>query len=397
VDFGILRERPFRLVFGAHVVSLVGDGIVPVALAFAVLDLSRSPSALGIVLAARTVPLVVCVLAGGVVADRRSRRQVMIAADLVRLVSQGLLGALLVSGAARVWEVAALQAVLGGASGFFNPAASGIVPMVVSGARLQEANALRGIAMAAGQVAGPAIGGVLVATVGAGEALLLDAASYAASAALLARVRVTETRAGGPPASFFAELREGWGELVSRTWVWTIIAGFSLANFVQGAFSVLGPVVAKRELGGVGAWATILACRGAGQVIGGVAALRIRARRPLLVGVLACEVSAAPLLLLAPPAPTAVIAAGALASGAGVFVFLALWETALQRHIPLAALSRVSAYDWFGSLVFAPLGLALAGPVAAGVGIAATLWIAGALELVSVGALLAVRDIRRLT
>jgi MFS family permease len=212
---GVLGERPFRLVFGAYVVSLVGDGIVPVALAFAVLDLTGSPTDLGLVLAARTVPLVACLLAGGVVADRTSRRRVMIAADLVRLVSQGVLGLLLVSGHARLWEVAALQAVLGAATGFFNPASTGLVPMVAGADRLQEANALRGVAMAGGQVVGPAIGGVLVATVGAGEALLADAATYAASALLLARVHVTE-RPTGERATFLADLRDGWREVISR-------------------------------------------------------------------------------------------------------------------------------------------------------------------------------------
>jgi predicted MFS family arabinose efflux permease len=383
-------------VFGAYVVSLVGDGIVPVALAFAVLDLTGSPTDLGLVLAARTVPLVACLLAGGVVADRTSRRRVMIAADLVRLVSQGVLGLLLVSGHARLWEVAALQAVLGAATGFFNPASTGLVPMVAGADRLQEANALRGVAMAGGQVVGPAIGGVLVATVGAGEALLADAATYAASALLLARVHVTE-RPTGERATFLADLRDGWREVISRTWVWAIIAGFSLANCVHAAFLVLGPVVAKRSLGGPGAWATILACGGAGQIAGGIAALRVRPRRPLLVAVLACAVAASPTLLLAPPAPLVAIAAASLVAGAGVFLFQALWETALQRHVPLSALSRVSAYDWFGSLVLAPLGMAVVGPVAGALGIQATLWAAGLVDLLAIASLLLVRDIRRLT
>jgi predicted MFS family arabinose efflux permease len=339
---------------------------------------------------------VACLLAGGVVADRMSRRRVMIAADLVRLVSQGVLGLLLVSGHARLWEVAALQAVLGAATGFFNPASTGLVPMVANADRLQEANALRGVAMAGGQVVGPAIGGVLVATLGAGEALLADAATYAVSALLLARVHVRE-RPSGERATFLADLRDGWREVISRTWVWTIIAGFSLANCVHAAFLVLGPVVAKRSLGGAGAWATILACGGAGQVAGGIAALRVRPRRPLMIAVLACAVAATPTLLLAPPAPLAVIAAASLVAGAGVFLFQALWETALQRHVPLGALSRVSAYDWFGSLVFAPLGMAVVGPVADALGIHTTLWAAGLLDLLAIASLLLVRDIRRLT
>jgi MFS family permease len=392
---GVLRERDFRLVFGAQVVSLIGDGIVPVALAFAILDLTGSATDLGIVLAARTVPLVACVIAGGVVADRVPRRAVMIASDLVRLVSQGVLGVLLVFGHAEIWQIAALEAVLGAASGFFNPAATGLVPAVVSAVRLQDANALRGVAMAAGQVVGPALAGVLVVTIGAGEALLLDAASYAISAALLARVRLVETRRAAT-SSFVADLREGWGEVRSRTWVWGVIAAFSVVNMLTAAFVVLGPLVARRSLGGAGAWGAVLAARGLGQLAGGLASLGARPRRPLLVATLACALHALPTLLLAARSPLLAIAAASVVAGVGVMVFSTLWETTLQQYVPAHALSRVSAYDWFGSLTFQPLGLAIVGPIAAGVGVTTTLYAAGLLELLAVAALLLVRDVRTL-
>jgi MFS family permease len=392
---GVLRERDFRLVFGAHVVSLLGDGIVPVALAFAILDLTGSATDLGIVLAARTVPLVACVIAGGVVADRVPRRAVMIASDLVRLVSQGALGVLLVFGHPDIWQIAALEAVLGAASGFFNPAAIGIVPAVVSAPRLQDANALRGVALAAGQVAGPALAGVLVLTIGAGEALLVDAASYAISAALLARVRLVETRRANT-SSFVADLREGWNEVRSRTWVWTIIVAFGAVNMLTAAFVVLGPLVALRSLGGAGAWAAVMTARGLGMLAGGLASRRARPRRPLLAATLACGLSVLPTLLLAARGPLAAIVAAAAMGGVGLMVFNTLWDTTLQQHVPPHALSRVSAYDWFGSLTFQPIGLAIVGPIAAGAGVTATLYAAGLLELLAVAALLLVRDIRTL-
>jgi hypothetical protein len=392
---GVLRERDFRLVFGAHVVSLLGDGIVPVALAFAILDLTGSATDLGIVLAARTVPLVACVIAGGVVADRVPRRAVMIASDLVRLVSQGALGVLLVFGHPDIWQIAALEAVLGAASGFFNPAAIGIVPAVVSAPRLQDANALRGVALAAGQVAGPALAGVLVLTIGAGEALLVDAASYAISAALLARVRLVETRRANT-SSFVADLREGWNEVRSRTWVWTIIVAFGAVNMLTAAFVVLGPLVALRSLGGAGAWAAVMTARGLGMLGGGLASLRARPRRPLLAATLACGLSVLPTLLLAARGPLAAIVAAAAMGGVGLMVFNTLWDTTLQQHVPPHALSRVSAYDWFGSLTFQPIGLAIVGPIAAAAGVTATLYAAGLLELLAVAALLLVRDIRTL-
>jgi MFS family permease len=281
----VLRERNFRLVYGAQVVSLLGDGIIPVALAFAILDLTGSATDLGLVLAARTVPLVACLLAGGVVADRVSRRRVMIVADVVRFASQALLGVLLVTGHADLWELAVLQAVLGAASGFFNPASTGLLPMVVSAERLQDANALRGVALATGGIAGPVVAGLLVALVGTGEALLADAATYALSAVLLTRVHVDEQRADGPRESFIADLRTGWQEVWSRAWVRSTIAVFSLVNVLSAPFFVLGPLIAKRQLGGAAAWAAILAARGAGEVLGALLSLQVRPRRPLLVGV----------------------------------------------------------------------------------------------------------------
>jgi predicted MFS family arabinose efflux permease len=391
----VLRERDFRLVYGAQVVSLLGDGIIPVALAFAVLDLTGSATDLGLVLAARTLPMIGSLLAGGVVADRLSRRRVMIWADLVRLVSQGLLGVLLVTGTAQLWQLIVLQVVLGAATGFFNPASTGLIPQVVSAARVQDANALRGVAMAIGGIAGPVLAGVLVAAVGSGEALLADAASFAISAALLARVHVTE-RARSEETSFVTDLREGWTELRTRTWAWTVVGAFSLINLLVAPFYVLGPLVADRRLGGASAWAGIMAARGVGEVLGAIASLQLRARYPLRAAVLACCLGFLPTLLLATDAPTAIIAAAALVSGGGAMLFNTLWETTLQEQIPPAALSRVSAYDWFGSLTFQPLGLALAGPLAEAIGVTTTLWIAAALDLSLVASLLLVRDVRTL-
>ena len=393
-DFDVLAQRDFRLVFGATVVSLVGDGVVPVALAFAVLDLTGSATDLGIVLAARTIALVGSLLIGGVVADRIGRRRVMIASDLVRLIAQGAIGATLVAGDATVAEIAVSQALLGAASGFFNPASSGLIP-AVAGERLQQANALRGMAMAAGGIVGPAIAGALVVATGPGAALLIDAASYGASALLLARVR--RDPAGSAVARpFLSELRDGFTEVRSRTWVWSIVAVFSLVNVLAVAFPVLGALTAKRQLGGAAAWAAILAIRAVGWLIGGTTLLRFAPRRPLLAATLAGMATALPTLLLAVPAPLALIAVGALVSGVSSMVFNTLWETTLQQHIPPAARSRVSSFDWFGSFALQPLGYALIGPLSAAVGVSTALYLCGAVEIVMVGSLLGVSDIRTL-
>src|SRR5829696_2229816 len=208
---GALRERNFRMFFAGQAVSLLGDGMVPVALVFAVLEITGSPSALGLVLAARVLPTVVLLLVGGVVADRVSRRQVMIVADIARMLAQGAMAAVLIAGVAEVWMLAVLAAVGGAATAFFEPASTGLVPMTVSAGRLQQANALQGLSRAAGAIAGPAIAGVLVATVGPGAALAVDGATFAVSAAFLMALRVSPV-IQAPSAAFISELREGWHE-----------------------------------------------------------------------------------------------------------------------------------------------------------------------------------------
>lgn len=266
-NLNVLRVRDFRLVFGAAVVSLVGDAVVPVALAFAVLDLTGSATDLGIVLATGTLALVCSLLFGGVVADRVGRRTVMIAADLIRMLGQTAIGVLLITDDANVLTLAASQAVLGAATGFFNPASSGLMP-AVAGEHLQQANALRGMAMATGSIVGPALGGLLVVTVGPGPGLLIDAGSYAASALLLTRMRRGTRTLASSRQRFLVDLREGFAELRSRTWAWSIIIVASFVNTVGVAFPVLGAVVSKRELGGAAAWATILVAKAVGLFIG---------------------------------------------------------------------------------------------------------------------------------
>jgi MFS family permease len=390
----VLRLGDFRLVFGASVVSLVGDGIVPVALTFAVLDLTGSATDLGVVMAARTIALVGALLVGGVVADRVSRRTVMVGADLVRLVSQAAIAVLLVTGRATVLELAVSQAILGAGTGFFNPASSGLIPQV-AGEWLQQANSLRGMAMAAGRIAGPAIAGALVVATSPGIALAVDAATYGVSGLLLARVRVGATARAAK--RFLVDLRDGFAEVRARTWVWATIAVFSVVNALSVAFVVLGAVIAKRELGGAGAWALILAGQGVGALVGGWLLLRLKPRRPMLIAVLIGLLPPVPILLLAIPAALAVIAAAGLLGGAGGMVFNTLWETTLQQHIPERARSRVSSYDWFGSLALQTIGYALIGPFATAVGVSTALWICGALELLMVAALLAVTDVRTIT
>jgi len=392
----VLRGRDFRLLFGAQAVSVFGDRMVAVALAFAVLSVGGSASSVGLVLAARTLPLVACLLAGGVVADRVSRRAVMVVADLVRIASQGATAALLLTGGAHVWNLAALAAVTGAATGFFNPASTGLLPAIVGPEQLQQANGLRATAMSTGEILGPVLAGVLVAAAGAGWAIAVDAATFAGSAAFLVRLRIPPL---GPRAatSFWHELRDGWGAFRARTWVWSFVACAALANMVWGAWSTLGPVVADRDLGGAAVWGTILAAMGVGALAGSVVAVRTRPAHPLLISSLLGLLMAVPMALLAAGSPAALVAVGAVGAGASMMLGNSLWESTLQRNVPPEALSRVSSYDWFGSIAFTPVGLILWGPLSDLIGIPAALWVACALLLVSSVAMISVADIRRLT
>ena len=390
-----LQERPFRLLFFGQAVSLLGDGMVGVALAFAVLEETGSASDLGIVLAARTIPLVGFLLVGGVWADRLPRRALMVTTDLIRLAAHGAMAALLIAGDPGVWPIAALAAIAGAASAFFNPAISGIMPAVVSAERLQQANALRGLSEAVGRIAGPALAGVLVVGVGPGWALAVDAATFGVSALFLALIPMP-AHVPVEARPFIADLREGWDDFRSRSWLWTTVASVSLGNMLFAAYFVLGPLVAERELGGAGAWALIVSAFGVGLLVGGVVLLHLDPRRPVLVATLAVSLYTLPLAFLAIPAPAVVTAAAALLAGAGLAVANNLWETTQQRHVPPERLSRVSSYDWFGSLAAVPVGMLLWGPIADAIGVSTALWIAFALQLSSILVLLAVREVREL-
>ncbi|HEV2789756.1 MAG TPA: MFS transporter [Solirubrobacterales bacterium] len=393
----VLREPDYRRLFLGRTTSLIGDGISPIAIAFAVLDLTGSATDLGIVLASNSLALTALVLVGGVWADRLSPRVAMVGSDLVRMVSMGLVAALLISGTAEIWQLALLYGIEGAATAFFYPASTAIVPQIVPGHRLQDANALLNLSRHTGKVAGPALAGILLALGSPGSALAVDAATFGVSAAFLIGVRAPRLRDAAAQSSFLSELRHGWREFSSRSWMVAVVISAAISNAIfWPAFQVLGPTVADASLDGSSSWALIVAFWGVGGLLGGGIALIVRPRRPLLVSEGFILLFALPVALLASPTFTLVIALGALLAGAATGLAEVLWETIAAQQIPHESLSRVMAYDWFGSLALEPLGLALIGPLAAGVGISATLWIAAGVILVCQLAVLSVPGVRRL-
>src|SRR4051812_9004635 len=301
-SFGALAERDFRVLFLARTASLLGSAFAPVALAFAVLDdLDGSATALGLVLTGIWLPQVVFILVGGVWADRIPRNLVMAGTDVVMFSVQGTIAFLLLTGRAEIWQLFALQLVRGTANAFFFPASSGLVPSVVSAARLQEANALLRLAQSTTSIVGAGLAGLVVAGVGSGWALAFDAATFLVSAAFVVRIRVP-VAARHAASSFLHELREGWGEFRSRPWLWSIVVQFMFINaFGNGTYLVLGPIVSNDDLGGASAWGLILAGSAAGMVLGGLLTLRWKPGRILLVASLATLLMAPELFLLAIP------------------------------------------------------------------------------------------------
>ena len=384
------------MLFLGRAVSLFGSAFAPIALAFAVLDLTGSASNLGLVIAAGFVPQIVFILIGGVWADRLPRHHVMVASDLLAGAAQAGIAALVLAGVAEMWHLVALQVVRGVASSFFFPAAQGIVPQVVSDSLIQEANALLRLTRNGTQIAGAAAGGVLVAAIGPGWALAFDAATYLAGAAFLLALRLPRNLKM-PERHLVRELREGWDAFRSRAWLWGIVLQFAFVNAAGvGAWAVLGPLVADDALGGAAAWGLILAAQSAGLIVAGVFLLRYRPDRLLLVATLAIFPMALPILLLAVPAPLLLIALAAFAAGFGIEVFGVSWDVCMQQQIPPDQLSRVYSYDALGSFVFIPLGAAVAGPLAESVGVTQTLVGAAVVIVAATALVLLVDDVRHL-
>jgi MFS family permease len=392
-----LGERDFRLLWLGQAASAFGSSLVPVALAFAVVDLTASAAALGLVLSVGLGSRVCLLLLGGVVADRLPRERVMLAAEALRCSTQAVGAALLLTGSARVWELLVLFALLGAGDAFFSPASTSLVPETVPAIRLQQANALIGVARNAARVAGPVLAGLIVAAGTPGIAFAIDAVTFAVSGMSLGLLRLPGTVHRAADAGVLAELRDGWREVSAHSWICTMVAQFALSNLLSAPLFVLGPFVAERSLGGAAAWGVVGTCGGIGAVLGNVLALRLKPSRPLCAGCMAVSLCAVEPALLAWPFPTAAIAAAALAGFGAVSFSNALWFTVLQERIPGEALARVSSYDWLGSLVFQPAGYALAAPAAAAIGISETLLVGAAAQAsmcIGVALTPAVRSVR---
>lgn len=386
------------LLLSGRTVSMVGNAVAPIALAFAVLHMTGSAGDLGLVMAARTVPQVIFLLFGGVIADRFPRRAILVIAATFAALTQATAAALLLADVAQVWQLAVLEALNGAAAAVLFPASQSALPQSVPAEALPQANALFRLGRNASEILGASMGGLAVAAIGSGWAIAFDAATFAVAALLWSGMRLAPVRDGDAPApSMLRELAEGWRDVRSRTWLWTIVVQFAFCNAaLSGGFEVLGPVVAQQRLGGAGPWGLVVAANSAGLVAGSVATIWLRARRPLVAGNTGVLLAIPAMAFLASGAPFPWLVVAAVVCGVGLEIFGINWDLTVQREIPPDRLGRVYSYDALGSFVLLPIGQALAGPAQALFGLSGAIWAAAGIIAVATLPIYAIRDVWRL-
>lgn len=391
----LLANRLYRRLFAARTISNLGNGIAPIALAFGVLGLpGATPTSLSVVLAAAAVPEVLIMPIGGVVADRLGRARVIAAGDIATGVLVAIIATTFLTGKASVPLLTVLSFCSGVLAALWYPAYSGLVPDVVAEEHIQPANAYISVASNGGLILGSAVGGILVATLGSGVAIAIDAATFLVAGALVATFRhVSLPFSSG--LTVLGDLRSGWAVFWSFRWIVVIVGAFAfLVMALRGAEAVMGPVLAVQSYGGARGWSLVLAAESTGLLLGAFVGARIRVARPMLFGMAVMFTLPVWLVGLAFAVPLSLAAAGAFLWGASIEMFAVLWYTALHTNVPRESLSRVGAYDAMGSLMFGPIGLALAGPLVAAVGLRAGFLTAAAICVVAITASLLSRDVR---
>ncbi|MFE9630790.1 MFS transporter [Streptomyces sp. NPDC006463] len=390
--------RNYTLLTGAAVVTNLGSHGALIAAAFAVLEAGGSAADVGLVAAARTLPLVLFLLVGGALADRLPRHHVMVAANTLNCLSQAAFAVLVLAGDPQLWQMMLLTALCGTGTAFFNPAAEGMLLSTVSGEHANRAFALFRMAMNGAGIGGAALGGAMIAAIGPGWVLAVDAAAFAIAGALRAFLDVGHITERAPGGGLLADLREGWVEVRTRPWLWSIVLQFSVVVAVVGAAeAVYGPLVARDQLGGPAPWGVALGCFGAGTIAGAVLMMVWKPRRLLLVGTLCVFPLALPSAGLAVPLPVWALCVVMFVSGTAIEVFGVNWMTTMHQEIPEEKFSRVSAYDWFGSVSMLPLATALAGPAETALGRTQALWGCAALVVLATALVLLIPDVRNLT
>lgn len=367
------QHTSFRYLFFGRLFTVLGNGIAPIALAFAVLDIGGSASDLGIVVASRSLCNVLFLLVGGVVADRYSRSRVLVSSAVVAAVSQAIVAWSVLDGSATVISLTLLGALNGAAAGIALPASSALVPQVVPATDLRQANALIQLGIYGGTVMGASLGGIITSAVGPGWGLAIDALGFAVSAPLYFLIRVKSNKAAASQGNILLDIKEGWAEFAGRSWIWSIVLQFAIINVAfNGIVVVLGPMIADASFGRA-RWGIIVAAHSAGLIAGSFLAMKWHPRRDLLIGAMLAGLYALPIFMLSQNASAALLIVGFFIAGMSLGLFGVTWAHSLQTHIPPDKLARVYAYDAMGSFIAIPFGQLVAGPLATHFGMSAVL------------------------
>jgi MFS family permease len=386
----------FRTYFVGQTLSRFGDSIAGIALAFAVLTLTRSATSLGLVLLASRAPVIALTLVGGVLGDRLSRRLIMLTTDAARTVIQVVAAVLLLTGHAHLWSLAALEAGAGVGTAMFNPAASGRVAELVPKTKLRQANSLLGISISTAQVTGVGAAGVLVAVIGPGSAYAVDAGTFVASTLGLALIRSRSLSSPGRTRSSpLRDLGDGWRAVRSRAWLLTYCAHVALLNAIAvSPFLVLGPLVAQRHLGGATAWSALAVSYAVGGLAGNSFVLRWQPAHPLRTAFVASLAMSPLLALLAFTSPLWSLIPAALMAGVQAAIYNTLSTATIQSNVPMDLQSRVSSFVSIGGLAAVPVGFTLAGSAASSFGTRTVFVTAAAWVILSAAGALSVPSIR---
>jgi MFS family permease len=392
---GPLRSSQFRWYYGGQTTSSFGSAMTPVALAFAVLAVRDGQHLLGFVLAAEIIPNVAFVLLGGSMADRYRRDTLIRLSNLGAGISQAGVAAVVLTGASPylIFPLAVVNGVLGA---FTSPAMRGIIPEIVPREDIRQANSLMSTSRSAAKIVGPSVAGVLVATVGGGWGIGIDAASYLIAAACMTRVKV----ASSPPApgdSLLSQMREGWSYFRRRRWIWSVTAACTLMNLIQmGVWQVLGPIIAHNTFGSA-QWGLTMTVMAVGVLAASLVMIRISLRRPLRDGLIAAAAAGLPMIVLGQGWAVPYLMVAAALSGFGATSFGVAWDTSLQQGVPGDKLSRVCAWDNFGSYIAIPVGQVAVIPLADAFGYSTVATVGGASFIVISLLPLLVRGVRSMS
>ena len=393
----VLKDRDFGWFFASRFVNMAGTSMSHIALAFAVLEVTDSASALGAVVAAHTIPMVIFLLVGGVIADRFPRRLVLQISNLSSALTQAVAAGLIITGSAEIWMLIVLEAVNGTMSAMAYPAMQGMVPQLVAKKDLQPANLLLSMSRGALTILGPSTAAVLVVGVGAGWALAIDALTWLLAAIFLLPVRIPRRDKTGPKTSAFADLVEGWTYVRSTTWLWVVVLAFMVINTMwSGGMQVLGPAYAKSSSLGVQGWGLGNSAQAIGILVMTFVLMRLTLRYPLRAGMLGVTLMGLPFIALGLWPETVPFVIAMAVAGAGIEIFGLGWNLAMMENVPEEMQSRAWSYDMLGSYIAMPIGQLMYGPLGESFGTRPVFLASGVLCVLTCLATVAVPSVARL-